>query len=976
MADNDADDAAAKTVAPTDAERGTNTAWLGIPYKPVETFLSVYDAKAGTMVVCHDVTLDMLENRAAALPRGPVNWPREQPEILYGRRELDSLLFHGWLATALTGPTPCLFRLLWLVDDALTISTHATYPRKFMDLADMALRIAATIEARTSKPYRVSFRDNPALDPAILKVPPMDRLPDWQRFADLRSGRARSAVTKDTSAAKITLEDREAWADLMDKFADELRNTIGKGRIAVETRGTRTPVISRALATLRGLTFGDAGKSSHLRVTAQWADKPIGSTVGIILYSSVYSVVLDGRGEPVTLPGIAPYSLLIQGPGENMLRRLPHPGLYVSLGILASYQLRVTGPHKTQVLVHGSMFGLQREVMGFSRQGLGAEASTHPLQNRLQNYLDRTHRGHTLVSIVTPDAFASGSLSFARLKSTIYKLIPLMAEFALKYVKAELAKLPETYKDKIAQIAADFIPDAVKDAVRAWAINWLIKKVGKTIIPGVNLISAIADAIDDDGDAERIRNIAACLTMATLSGKSDDMVITSKILSKIAVNEVGKRIVQKVIAETGKQVSKQVGKRMAARDTGQIETDQIDAPDVEGAPPPRADAPVPSAPETLPPEMRAPAQNPPRAKALAPNAPDPGADPRGKEPPKPPASSPPADPDAARNIQDRGLGKPEEAAEKRGVAAKTRANTPSTEAPQPAAKKTNGTPPTRRRGAEAAEAKKHRDAEKAEGDALLKRAKAHEAAMRAEDARARGETAADTDLRETHDAHTEGTGTGQARKAIGHREKEDQGLGVIDKPKKGEPTGKDSGLIGEGREQENAGIKREVPEYSKAISGPTKKDLRREILVSVARGKRDGLIKFAEKIGLSKDGLREVEIPAPHGTRKVRRYDRAYRDDKGVVLVEAKNYMKSTLRPIDIKQQLANDQAIMQSHDVRIEMYLEGNVHPDTMDRLNRIEKKFPEQFLIRKGETFEYKPKREALKKYRERRRKGKEKK
>lgn len=135
--------------------------------------------------------------------------------------------------------------------------------------------------------------------------------------------------------------------------------------------------------------------------------------------------------------------------------------------------------------------------------------------------------------------------------------------------------------------------------------------------------------------------------------------------------------------------------------------------------------------------------------------------------------------------------------------------------------------------------------------------------------------------------------------------------------------------------------------------------MRDDIIARRASGERDALARHFGRIDLPPEGLKEVEIPAPHGKGRTRRYDRAYPEGDTTGLVEAKNYRKSNLRLTKpIRQQLNNDIAILKSDDhVRIEVFLEGRVSTRALEAMKSMEKRFPGRYTIRYGETFDPRP-------------------
>ncbi|MCG7985391.1 MAG: hypothetical protein JAY90_21950 [Candidatus Thiodiazotropha lotti] len=101
-------------------------------------------------------------------------------------------------------------------------------------------------------------------------------------------------------------------------------------------------------------------------------------------------------------------------------------------------------------------------------------------------------------------------------------MIPLLAEYTQDEIRKRLAELHKNWKEELRELVKTVIREVLKDqlrdvviaAVERWAIKTLFIKVGTKITPVVNLIFALKD-LGDDEEAEKFRNLFACLIMAT-----------------------------------------------------------------------------------------------------------------------------------------------------------------------------------------------------------------------------------------------------------------------------------------------------------------------------------------------------------------------------------------------------------------------------------------------------------------------------
>jgi phage baseplate assembly protein W/predicted DNA-binding protein YlxM (UPF0122 family) len=530
-----------------EATRGVAGRGLLTDPRPAETLETIYDEQADLVLGCREQ--DSLNDLTAAvdvLERLPPADAGDQPTIVFDRHTLKRLIIVGGYLATFQNRTPCLLRLAALLDKSLSRHLFVHYPREFFGIVELLVRIGDEIIARTRKPYSTfaSLQQNPKLDPRVLKIDPLPRYPFWQDLIDVRDGRAMIRNPRPRPEERFKVEDEQSWQETLDEIERNLEATRVDLSIAAAQRGD-APLINGHLKNLRELKYSHIEQQTRARFPPLWRDTPVAEDVDLILYNSVYSVTLDKNGNPKRIPGITPYALLIPQPGDNLIRQMQPPGLYLSVTQLARYQFAVNGL-KVQNLLYSGITGFTETENAFK--------FIHKLQERLQAYI-KNQSMKAIAVIIVPEAFVSADLSIGAVKRRMPDLIAALTRHALVELLKRAKNALENYEEVLKNTTKQVIQGIVEDKIEDWAREWLIKKIGKKIIPGLNLISAISDLIDD-AEAEMIRAMIACVIMATKSRRPDDLTISSKILADIAMDKVQEAVIKELVKRGGKQVSK------------------------------------------------------------------------------------------------------------------------------------------------------------------------------------------------------------------------------------------------------------------------------------------------------------------------------------------------------------------------------------------------------------------------------------
>ena len=525
-----------------------------VPSGPaVEPLSSICDLSTGQIVGCTDsINLVPLSS---------------QPDA----REIRLMLVLSDTYETFRDGTACLLRLASILELSASNDLFVASPASFFDVVGHIVTICETIIARTKGSYRLfaDTRTYQPLDPRVLAISPLKDYQNWKSLYDQRkavlAGKALVRASVPVKEHAIALQDEDGWQKAMDDVGKAAETAVVAAEVT-DAPDNDMPLVSGYIANVKALTFADLEAQSRARYGYGVRDDSVYDRVELIIYHSVYSVLLDREGNPAFLPHF-PYAFIIPRPGVPMERRMQPEGLYLGTGKLADYQFAVDAkdPKKVRSILFGGIGGLVETLNTFSWE--------HELHTQLQAYID-FNGVYAVPVIVTPQAFNSGALTIGK----AYDRMPEIIEHTARHMYAELARrlanLYENYGDILKQVGVDLVKSIVVDQIKSWAVEYLVKKLGKKILPVVNAISAVVDALDDE-ELAMTRAALTALVMAVKSKSPDDMTISSKVLAKIGTDKVQARVVQELSKRGAHLVKKAHG---AAKTKIAQKTQKPDAP--------------------------------------------------------------------------------------------------------------------------------------------------------------------------------------------------------------------------------------------------------------------------------------------------------------------------------------------------------------------------------------------------------------
>ena len=391
------------------------------------------------------------------------------------------------------------------------------------------------------------------------EIPPFfpRNVKQWRTIFDAGPQRTREAGAQGDAYEPIPIidepEKRPGNEKELQAALDDTMKKVEKLAVNAELAAINfgsAPTVVDALNLLSTLTQHDLSRATGVQLKSPWADDKLISRTAVVLYHSVFSVVLDKEGEPYDLGGWLEYPILVAPPGSQMQRNLPQKGVYVSVQQYGDGNFRL-GPGGIKKVLFGG-------VGSFIEYGYGY-GGPHELQRKIQTYLD-WYKPSFLVAISVSSAFKREELSKERIKLQI----PILAERTLGYAARDITKRLrndfENYEQFLASLAKDLIRTLITDKIRDEVIEWIVKKLGTKVIPLVNLAFAAYEILEGEEERKQVRHALAAVIMGIKGTEPDDMTIASKVLGKIASDRIYEKLRQSLINQGAKAVKHAAGK--------------------------------------------------------------------------------------------------------------------------------------------------------------------------------------------------------------------------------------------------------------------------------------------------------------------------------------------------------------------------------------------------------------------------------
>lgn len=330
-----------------------------------------------------------------------------------------------------------------------------------------------------------------------------------------------------------------------------------------------TPTVNAAIARLATTTLADIQRHTGVKFPTPYADDPLIKHTAVILYHSVCSFALDGNGEPFALDGLVDYPILIDKPGDTVRRDVPS-----DIGVTISVQKYGFGLFRLsdqgiQKLLAGTVGAFTEELNTFSWPS--------DVHKAVDTYMQRQGSFSFIAGVTARAAYDRAEITLARIRDRIPEFVDVVTPYVVREIlaraRAKLDNWEAFAKEVLIEVIKEIVLDKVKDKIR----DYLVKKIGKRIIPGVNAAMAVYDLAAGGEERMRIRTIIACIMVALESRADEDMHIAGKTCSKVLGDEFEDAVIDALIEK-----SKKTGAKLRRRGRGK--DDAVDHPEPRPAP--------------------------------------------------------------------------------------------------------------------------------------------------------------------------------------------------------------------------------------------------------------------------------------------------------------------------------------------------------------------------------------------------------
>jgi hypothetical protein len=499
--------------------------------------------------------------------------------------------------------TPCLFKMARSIHNNL-IAVARKQPKTYFQLLERLLDMREVLKARTEKPYTTSFdtKLRQRLPKEALDYWPFSEYEAW--VEDLRAHKkGRAAVQEPTPFVEkkenIAADDSQQ-AELEAAMLTLEENFVGLG---LGSGLNDTPLVRNAVIALSTLTLKHIERQTGVTVSRAYEDAKLIKSTEIILYHSVFSVVLDSHGEPSTYRGVLEYPILVSPPGHVMERSLHPPGgLYISVRKYGDGAFKIENNKISKVLFGG--------IGGFVDNCGGDVRVRHAFQKKIQARLDTMGNAYA-AAITAPAAFKSEELTISAVRRKFPVLVEATLPYAMKEIRKKAENLFENWEEVANQVGTEAIKQIIKAEVKEKIIKYLVKKIGAKFVPLINIASALYDFFEGEEERVQVRHALACIVLHVKGTSQDDLHIAAKVLAKILADRFEKAIIDALIKRAVKVSDKALTlrKRGSRHRGGDKPPEDAPSDQADPAKPKTSDAPA-DAPTDKPADTAKPADRP------------------------------------------------------------------------------------------------------------------------------------------------------------------------------------------------------------------------------------------------------------------------------------------------------------------------------------------------------------------------------
>lgn len=438
-------------------------------------------------------------------------------------------------------------------------------------VASTLLDIYKELQIRTTSPYqfKVMMSEEEMYSPLpaeILKEHPLDKVDEWKLIVANPKLIAEGKINAETPLEiHEKVEDKMTEEEFVEAIPELEMEIDGIAAKIKNYQTSETPLINKVIYDLKKIKIKSllenvlAQRRIHKKTDSvfereakamifNYGEFTLYDMTDIILYHSVYTVMLDKFGTPTNIingtivckTAESPILYPVWEHQLTMKRQLPPPGAtFLSLGRYAGWSFKIQDASVKQTLF---------QMIGGFYFDEYLQTGNYPFQDEIQSWID-FHSSRVVAAVSSDSAFSRKELTFSGFK----EMVPDLLEVSLPYVIDEIIKRVKEKRKELAEFVKSVAKEVIIELLRDFIIEkfkwYLIKKIGAKIVPLVNLAVAVVDLFTGEEERRQIRRLVACIRMAAIGGSPDDMTIAGKVMAKVLTDEFESQLIARLTAK-------------------------------------------------------------------------------------------------------------------------------------------------------------------------------------------------------------------------------------------------------------------------------------------------------------------------------------------------------------------------------------------------------------------------------------------
>ena len=472
------------------------------------------------------------------------------------------VLYSGLIGLPSTSTT-CLLKAATSFQQLLILHLSDPQEYKTIQIAETLLEIFGEVEKRTKKPYqyRMVFDEKDRFKPLpqkILAEFPLSQHAMWKHISQRKrpaAARSKNPVKGQGLIPIVEKEDRPVDEKAMDNAIEAALSNIKIKKELASIPPGDSPLVTNYLENLKRLNLEDVYKQTGVSIRNR-ADFKLSEMVSYIYYASFITLVLDKNGDPVDgngVHGLFRYGMILYSRKHKTVKFIPPQGKYVSLGPLPGQQFSIDGGiiKKMSIDYQGILAYQEVDVTGQWEPDYQKEANERFSKN-----------GEYIGSLVVSSAYSPKDIGVSDMVFALPEIVEATMPYFFIVIRKKIKSWFENYEDLLKEIAKEVLKNLIVETLKDLAVRYVVKKIGKKVIPVVNVVAGIKDVVDTIRgiDTERDTIAINCVRLYMKGIEQDDQTLSVKILANIMGDEFENEIKGAIIKHATKQGLKIVNK--------------------------------------------------------------------------------------------------------------------------------------------------------------------------------------------------------------------------------------------------------------------------------------------------------------------------------------------------------------------------------------------------------------------------------